>query len=712
MKRSLLFALLATCLFGWSSSEHTSLAQAAPQTIAFPAGFMPSVVDYGALPDDGIDDTAALQAALNDKRIDESGNSIHDDYFGRPKALYFPPGEYIVRDTLRWVGCCVTLQGSGPSATTIRLVDAAPGFGDPENRKPVITMPAGNRSFRQNIFDLAIDTGRNNPGATGLDWIANNRGAVRNVRITASDGQGVAGLDMTRAWPGPSLVQDLTVEGFDHGIQVRHREYGPTFERITLRNQRLSGIDNEANTLAIRGLTSENAVPAISSRGGPSLVILLDAVLGGGDGSRSAVEFAEGNLYARNVFASGYETAIRQGDAAVDGLTIDEFVSEPVESLFESPLRSLHLPIAETPTFHSEDFSTWAAFEPDYYGDTKGLQALLDSGAETIYFPHTTYFSYNERSVTVPPSVRRIVGFSSVINGDGRGENGGRIKFVIAEASDVPLIIEDFGYGVKVEHGADRPLVLRHLGLSSRYEGRANSGDLFLEDVGTNQLNVAPGQRVWARQLNTETLGNPATKVFNRGGDLWILGIKTEGKGPVIETLDGGRTELLGTLIYPVRDTPPGGDDVAFRNVDSSHSLIFSINTYVESHKYATIIEETRNGETRRVSSGGRFPLHVGYRAGAAPPAETAVPPEPTPGSTSMPTSMPTSPSTPIPTTPATTMPVSTGTPAATTTGTPAATAPPVGTSTQTPGETIPAPLPTFGPDAPRTFLPLVQAEP
>ena len=655
------------------------------------------------------------RAALDDKRVDENGDALHNDYFGRPKALYFPPGEYLVRDTLRWVGCCVTLQGSGPGATTIRLVDGAPGFGDPASRKPVITMPAGNMSFRQNIFDLAIDTGSNNPGATGLDWISNNnKGAVRNVRISSGDGQGVAGLDMTRAWPGPCLVKGLTVEGFDHGIQVRHREYGPTFEHITLRNQRVSAIDNDGNTLAIRGLNSENRVPAITSRGGPSLVILLDAVLSGGDGGRSAVEFQEGNLYARNVVASGYATALQRDGAAVDGLVIDEFVSDPVTSLFESPLRSLHLPIAETPTFHNGDLGTWAAFEPRYYGDTQGLQDLLDSGAETIYFPHNAYFAYNERAVAVPPSVKRIIGFGSVVNSDSRGENGGGIKFIVDEASEEPLLIEEFGYGVKVDHRAARPLVLRHVNLRGAYSGQPDSGDLFLEDVIIRQTTVAPGQRVWARQLNTETLGEPATKVFNRGGDLWMLGIKTEGKGPVIETLDGGRTELLGTLIYPVRDTPAGEDDVAFRSIDSSHSLIFSLNTYVESHKYATIIEETRNGETRRITSGGRFPLHVGYRAQAAPPAATAVPPEPTRESTAMPTSQTTPISTapPATTTPATTTPMSTGTPAATTTGTPAATAPPVGTSTQTPGETIPAPLPTFGPDAPRTFLPLIQAEP
>ena len=58
-----------------------------PGPIAFPAGFMPSVKSYGAVGDGRTDDTAAIQKALSDGR-----SSATTDYYGRPKALYFPPG--------------------------------------------------------------------------------------------------------------------------------------------------------------------------------------------------------------------------------------------------------------------------------------------------------------------------------------------------------------------------------------------------------------------------------------------------------------------------------------------------------------------------------------------------------------------------------------------------------------------------------------------
>ncbi|MGH8002607.1 MAG: DUF4347 domain-containing protein, partial [Brasilonema sp.] len=91
--------------------------------ISFPEGFMKSIEDYGARPNDGIDDTAAIQTALDDGRRDANGNSIHDDYFGRPKALYFKAGTYEVSNTLNWIGSSVTLQGQGSGATVIKLKD-------------------------------------------------------------------------------------------------------------------------------------------------------------------------------------------------------------------------------------------------------------------------------------------------------------------------------------------------------------------------------------------------------------------------------------------------------------------------------------------------------------------------------------------------------------------------------------------------------------
>ena len=49
--------------------------------LQFPAGFMPSVKDYGAVGDGVTDDTAAIQAALADGRSNASS-----EYNGAPKG--------------------------------------------------------------------------------------------------------------------------------------------------------------------------------------------------------------------------------------------------------------------------------------------------------------------------------------------------------------------------------------------------------------------------------------------------------------------------------------------------------------------------------------------------------------------------------------------------------------------------------------------------
>lgn len=565
-------------------------------SISFPVGFMKSIADYGAKPDDGIDDTAAIQKALDDARRDANGNSIYGDYYGRPKALYFSAGTYDVSNTLNWIGSSVTLQGQGSGATVLRLKDNAAGFENSAAPKAVIQTPAGNTSFRQNIWNLSVNTGKGNAGAVGIDYIANNVGSMRDVTIKSEDGKGFAGLAMDRFAPGPCLIKNVQIDGFDYGIRVSSPEYGPTFENITLKNQQVAGINNIEGTLTIRGLNSTNSVPVIKGTNWDNMVTLVDANLIGGAANVSAIE-TEGELYARNINTSGYQSAVKYKGTVVPGTTLTEYASNN-SALFEgSKQQSLNLPIKETPEFHDNNMANWGRFEPRWYGDTEGLQSLLNSGKSTIYFDFGTYFSYDERVVTVPDSVKRIVGFSSVVNGDGNGKNGGGIKFVVEGNSSDPLIVEGFGYGVKVEQKSSRSVALKDGGY--QYTSSPGAGDLFLEDVGLEPLQVQPKQNVWARQLNNEYGG---TKIVNDGGNLWILGIKTEQKGTVIESKNGANTELLGGFILPVAGF--FGEDknqAAFTSDNSNTSLVYRARAYSPDYGYNIQVKETRDGQTRQL---------------------------------------------------------------------------------------------------------------
>lgn len=604
-------ALFAACLFIFTAFISIALpsltvAQQAPISAQkiFPPDFKMRNIktDYGAKGDGFTDDTAAIQSAMAD------GRTENIDYNGRPKAIYFPAGTYLVKDTLEWRGCCISLQGQGKGISIIKLKDSAAGFGDRTTPKAVIKTPGGNMSFRQNIFDLTVNTGKNNPGAKGIDYIANNTGSIQNVSIIAGDGVGKVGLDMSRQWPGPCLIKNLEVNGFDYGIYTKHAEYGPTFENITLNNQKVVAIRNEGNTLAIRKLNSTNTVPVIQNQETWGSVILQGGNFQGGLSTNSAIE-NNGYLYARDVITQGYQSAVKDRGAVVTGTSQTEYVSGKVYSLHDSPQRSLNLPVEETPTFDDSNLANWKKFAPRWYGDTGQLQALLNSGASTIYFPHGTYFSYDKKVFKVPPTVKRIVGYSSIFNGGG-------IVFRAEGNTDQPLIIEQFGYGVGVEHASSRPVVVKHGKYS--YSDVAGAGKLFLEDIVLRQLSINYPHSVWARQLNVESLDATRTKIENKGGTLWILGLKTEGKGTVINTTVGGKTELLGTLIYPVLDfTAEEKKQAAFINNESSQSLIYSVSAYSPSKNYDIQVEETRNGVKRQLLTKdmpGRMPLFVGYQ--------------------------------------------------------------------------------------------------
>jgi hypothetical protein len=558
------------------------------------------------------------------------------------QTIYFPAGTYLVSNRLDWrdehgnFQPYLTLQGESRATTIIRLEDDASGFDNPDDPKAVIftasglfsetatgggkdyrKLGEGNEAFRNFIYDLTVDTGSGNPGAIGIDFLGNNLAAIRNVLVRSGDGSGVAGISMTRQWVGPAFLKHVEVSGFDYGIDVSQREYGITFEDIELSGQKRAGVRNRDNVLSFYDLSSDNSVPAVLNDGDAGLVVLVDSDLENGSGSSSAVVNQKGEVYLRNVMATGYRSVLQDGDAPVPGMELAEYASS---GSIPADGGSLGIDARQTPEPPVEPVRDWVsvtdfgarAFDSDgqidYRDDTDAVQAAIDSGAKTIYFPPGRYLLSD--TVTVRNNVQRIEFRGSGIGVTDHNEFGdGRPLIRVADGTAGVVVFNQIGdidssnmpnkRAPYILQDTSRSLVIRDSALSGFRSGD-DAGPLFLEDVCCGHLQL-DHQEVWARQLNVETDDSPM--ITNDGGDLWVLGLKTERTSTVIESSDGARTEVLGGLLYPADAVP--AERPAFINTDSHQSLIYATSAYDQASSYGIQALTTMQGATKRLLSAG-----------------------------------------------------------------------------------------------------------
>jgi hypothetical protein len=605
---------------------------------------------YGAKGDGVTDDT---QAILNAVRAN----------VGKSKTLYFPSGTYLIRDRLDWRKADGTwtgflaFQGQNQANTVIKLKHAAPGFTNAANSRAVIYTAsvnsndtgAGNEAYNNHIQDLTIDTGTGNPGAIGIDYLASNNGIIKNVTIRSGDGLGKIGLGIIRKIPGPFLVKNVKIKGFDYGIDSNQTWTGSiTFEHITLNNQKVAGILNQGTPLAIRGLTSTNTVPAIKITTWKGLTTLIDANLSGGSLSMSAIENLDNvKLYARNLKTSGYRSAIKNNTTVVPGASFTEYAHPRFDSLFPSPQQSLNLPVEETPTYHDNNFNNWAsvvtygAKPNDGQPDSDAIQKAIDSGKSTIYFPQGSYSV--SKPIYIRGNVKKIVGLESILQlhpSDNfrntnnpqavlRVENTNHDAVFIEGLRLIPSGAEVANAYIGIEHASPKKLVLQNIYLAGTfkyaYRNTPGIGPLYAENVAvigdrnlvkTSAWHFGYPQTVWARQMDTE-YRNPG--LVNNGGKLWILGLKTEGDLTNVYTTGKGQTEILGGTVWA-----GGGTRPAFIVQEGSKfSTSICLNAATLDLSYNELVKETRNGVTKSLmkadaislvpGGGSVLPLYVGF---------------------------------------------------------------------------------------------------
>jgi hypothetical protein len=412
----------------------------------------------------------------------------------------------------------------------------------------------------------------------------------------------------------------VEVIGFDIGVHTATSVASETLEHIVVERQSKYGMRNDGQPCTLRGLRSVNAVPAF--RAGAGSNVLLDCEFRGvGAASSQPAVINDAALMARNIKTSGYRVALEDhvGKREVAGPEIDLFLSKPAASLFGPPHGPRNLPIKETPTVPWDELSDWVAplkfgLEPGSDEDaSEAIQQAIDSGATTVYLPRGRYRIGN--TIAIRGNVRRIVGCKASLQVADPLPGKAAPLFRFEDGQQSVVVIEgintDFSRGPYffLENVARRTLVMRRLAINFQaadaYHG-TGPGTVFIEDVVGRYFRFKD-QTVWARQFNVEGDG---LHVLNDGGTMWILGLKTEGGGTLLETKNGGTTELLGSFSYSVGRV----DDSPMFLIDNSHvSLTFSEVCY-SGKPFTTIVRELRGGAAREVQHtdpvwGRHFPL-------------------------------------------------------------------------------------------------------
>jgi hypothetical protein len=252
-----------------------------------------------------------------------------------------------------------------------------------------------------------------------------------------------------------------------------------------------------------------------------------------------------------------------------------------VLSLFPSRGQSLRLPVKETPEPASEPLDKWVSVLNFHKGGediTPAAQAAIDSGATTVYFPRGNYKI--GATIEVRGKVRRLVGLNGWFAESAGKQPDSVPRFRVGKGDATMVTFDNFsgGFGgrVFIEQASDRTLVIRESdGIPCVFRG---AGEVFMEDTTASPHGgflVEGKVRLWGRQFNVENFVNEkiTATLENRGGRVWILGLKTEQGNRLVATRPGAQTEILGGLVYTVT-THEGRPGFICEDGDFSMSLL------------------------------------------------------------------------------------------------------------------------------------------
>lgn len=537
--------------------------------------------------------------------------------------------------------CGPRIEGQNKSKTIIKLkdhiwpdgncnVEATDGlpretcravFYTGNNQASDLVGGTGQTAFKNDIWNLTINIGSGNAGAIGIDYQGSNRASIRNVNVISGDGSGRAGIVTGRsnsigAGPGPALVKNVLVQGFDYGIYSvgTSNQVGLTYEYIDLENQHVAGFCARNLPAFVHMVSSHETVPAFIHSGVKGSLVISDASFAGNGSNRSAIEIqnAEKNggvTFLTHIRTTGYRSALATGpgNGPVEGSTITEWgwptpVSVPGATTKDP--KSLNLLAANTPEYFDSNMADWAdvteygADKTGHRDSTAGVSAAMSSGKPVVYFPFGNYVIMD--TVYIPKTVRKIEGANSNVY---RWKANGRPLFSCINRSGQSVEFRNFSMGGEsvrptFSNSCTGPLVIANVFNAVGYSNTAGAGPVFFEDTAIPGSLYFNNETVYARQFDIE--GRPGISIM--GGTTWILGFTTESGNPPCTLLTANRAtvEVLGAAHYDASWFR--GNDVGYSFSNTRYSLAA---TTVSFNGWNPLVKDMRDGTVRSYNSGG-----------------------------------------------------------------------------------------------------------
>ncbi len=294
------------------------------------------------------------------------------------------------------------------------------------------------------------------------------------------------------------------------------------------------------------------------------------------------------------------------------------------------PWPSATVPIPSTPTnavgsrssFRKKTFRSFAPTRR-LAEEKTAFDTAAAEGKTTFVFPlskhrHQRPAIYNvNETIRVHGSVTNVVGMYSDIALTPSLADSAKPLFSVENITGPGIRFGSFNVSsgwppkenfVSVHNAGDNTIILTHTGLGGKaHTNEPGKGKLFIENFCAKGWDFK-GTKVWARQLNPESGGadvdygaikHSLGNIEATGTDLWILGLKTEGKKTALAIHDNSRAEIIGGFIFPYRNTV---QDVPGFLVEKSAITASFVN---DQNRYKPVFRIKNGDNSRDISNDG-----------------------------------------------------------------------------------------------------------